>query len=693
MTATAIRLRGCRPQPLMSYLKALGILRLVSEQADAGARGFWGFDCFQLVTSLDKASLAAYFLERYEPTPILAPWNGGSGFYPGDSKEALNYIIKSESPRLRNYREALQVATGLLKEMGVSTKPGGETKRQLMKLCRQRLPDAAVAWLDCTYLLSAEKTRFPPILGTGANDGRLEFSNNFMQRLSDVTLEGRSSASERWLDGSLFGESVKGLVPASVGQFAPGGVGGPNATAGFEASPMVNPWDYVLMIEGSLFFAGSISRRLDAEVETRGIGAAAFPFTVDTSRAGAVSAISPGPREDSRGELWLPIWRKPASLRELDYLFSEGRTELRGGRVRYGTDFARALASLGVDRGIDAFERYSFVKRSGKAFLAVPLGRYEATERPDSVVLGDLDAWLGRLRRAASSSSSPSWLSERLRAVEGAAFDFFSLGGKERFQDILIAVAAAERSIAASPAAREIVRFPLRLSPEWVVRADDGSAEFRLAASLASLRQPALRVNLEPVRFANGRYLWANKNRSSLWSESGLVHSMLAVLRRRTLDAGAPSLSAWSYAGLNDIELFLSARVDDRRIEGLAWALSMVDWNGGMVGFTPGQDPSPLLPRSYALLKLLFLPQPLEWDSTEHVIREQPEVLPRLITGSDAIGPAVRRLRASGLIPAAGDVEVPHASDRRLRLAASLLFPVSRPDVLARMVLTRSAVD
>ena len=36
-----IVLAGCTPEPLMSYLKAIGVFRLVSEQADASARGCW----------------------------------------------------------------------------------------------------------------------------------------------------------------------------------------------------------------------------------------------------------------------------------------------------------------------------------------------------------------------------------------------------------------------------------------------------------------------------------------------------------------------------------------------------------------------------------------------------------------------------------------------------------------------------
>ena len=36
-----VELRGCTPEPLMAYLKALGVFRLVAEQADPDARAFW----------------------------------------------------------------------------------------------------------------------------------------------------------------------------------------------------------------------------------------------------------------------------------------------------------------------------------------------------------------------------------------------------------------------------------------------------------------------------------------------------------------------------------------------------------------------------------------------------------------------------------------------------------------------------
>ena len=45
-----------------------------------------------------------FFLDEYQPTPIVAPWNGGSGFFTGDNKKAIELISNSNSPRFTKYR-------------------------------------------------------------------------------------------------------------------------------------------------------------------------------------------------------------------------------------------------------------------------------------------------------------------------------------------------------------------------------------------------------------------------------------------------------------------------------------------------------------------------------------------------------------------------------------------------------------
>jgi CRISPR-associated protein Csx17 len=53
-------LDGCAPVPLAGYLKALGVFRLVAEQADKEARGFWRNERFVLRTRLSKDALVRF---------------------------------------------------------------------------------------------------------------------------------------------------------------------------------------------------------------------------------------------------------------------------------------------------------------------------------------------------------------------------------------------------------------------------------------------------------------------------------------------------------------------------------------------------------------------------------------------------------------------------------------------------------
>jgi len=100
-------LTGCTPVPLAHYLKALGILRLVAEQKDPDACGRWRGEYFELRTSLSRDELQRFFLEEYQPTPVLAPWNGGSGFYFQEEKlQEKNEKGKRKKTGVRNQSTA-----------------------------------------------------------------------------------------------------------------------------------------------------------------------------------------------------------------------------------------------------------------------------------------------------------------------------------------------------------------------------------------------------------------------------------------------------------------------------------------------------------------------------------------------------------------------------------------------------------
>src|ERR1035441_1729264 len=98
-TRSTVILAGCASTPLASYLKALGVFRILATQADASARGCWRQGRFTLDSQLDGDQLVAFFLKRYEPSPLIAPWNGASGFYEGDDTAGLEAIVGSSDAR------------------------------------------------------------------------------------------------------------------------------------------------------------------------------------------------------------------------------------------------------------------------------------------------------------------------------------------------------------------------------------------------------------------------------------------------------------------------------------------------------------------------------------------------------------------------------------------------------------------
>ena len=64
------RLDGCAPTPLAHYLKALGVLRLVAEQLDPEARGWWEGERFLLASHKDEDELLAFFPGMHEAVAL-----------------------------------------------------------------------------------------------------------------------------------------------------------------------------------------------------------------------------------------------------------------------------------------------------------------------------------------------------------------------------------------------------------------------------------------------------------------------------------------------------------------------------------------------------------------------------------------------------------------------------------------------
>lgn len=783
-------LPGCTPEPLMNYLKAMGVLRLVSAQADPDAAACWWNDQFVLYSKFDTEGLTNFFLTDYRPTPILAPWNAGCGFYKKwdpkkgvfkarDVVEAVEAIENSTHAAFELYRDQIRRTKQALERRGkridvtaeldairqqakqdgwsanklkeeiraylnnsLLLEAGGPQiriekadKDEFVRLMRSEvLDDQSLQWLDTALVLltGQKKNRIEaPVLGSGGNIGNSDFSARFMQLLLEVlpTEENHDPAedSKSFLRASLLGQGVPGLLNYAVDQFNPGIAGGANMGQGMEASPALNPWDYVLMIEGAILMAGTVSRRLDAKRT-----GSAFPFSVDSTPVGFASAG----QDDTRGELWLPLWSRPCSVNELSHLLAEGRAEIGARQPRNGVEFARAVASLGTDRGIHSFVRLQFQKRFGDNFLATALDRFNVRLQNDVRLLENIDWWLDRFDRACSAKETPGRLNGALRQIESATFDYCRYGRREDLQMVLIALGSAQRELAVTGGQRggkEICPPLRRMSPQWVKATHDGSPEYAIGFALAGIHDrenkiEPLRVNLEPVALRQKQWIWQESGPHVVWNSADLPTNMSGVLARRIMDgtrAGCEHLPLdfKRSLSLETIALFIAGQLDDRRIEDLLRGLVLIDhWQKYPAGLprTSVED-APPLPREYALLKLLFLPRPIvrQWDEEYQcwnwrlarnikgtsgkpkleeglIIRPEPRVLPLLRSGRvmEACRIAYQRLRSSGLKPLPGPTPSgvwreadwePDPSVNPQRLGAALLLPVG-DDVVNQLI-------
>lgn len=735
----AIKLGGCAPDPLLHYLKALGILRLVVEQADADARGCWELDRFVLYSALSRNNLIEFFFDRYAPTPILGPWAGGSGFFGNDNRDAVQAILGSQCERLRAYREEIGRVHDVLKAEGVKEKPSGAIKSRLLRRYRREMSDSFVRWMDSAIALELEGETFAPLWGSGGNDGRLDFTQNFMQRI--VTLkfheERPNHAASSLLESSLFGTPTLGLGKASVGQFAPGRAGGPNGTQGMEADSMDNPWDYLLGLEGALLLSTAAVRRLGAVGNSR----TAFPFAVRSRPVGAAMSTD-GEAAEARDELWLPLWGRPASSGEVELMLGEGRADLGGRPAQDAVEFSRAVAELGTDRGIDSFCRYGFLKRSGKSYLAVFTERFHVpTAKRSSIdLLRSIDRWLSEFRSRANSDG-PERLRIAVRRIESAIFDFCRSGSSAQgeLQRVLIALGAAERELALTGGViggKSSCRPVPILRSVWISAADDRSPEFEIALALAGIHRhqrnrsdteslgeeatdditgvhdhqvnrpsdqfPPIRENLEPVKKRGYSCNWDEEGQHVVWNRGNLAENLIAVLDRRLRDGGKASLGFKRGVRLETIAKFLTGDVDDNKIEALLWALTLVESGDSSESRFQASRPGMLPPAAFALLKPLFLPWPIQWKARKWQygsetagsidIGMEPRVLPliRAERVMEACRIASRRLLVSGLAPMLGHSShaTPHEIPSEIevgidpkRLAASLLLPIHNDEL------------
>lgn len=637
MTSEPIVLEGCAPTSLTGYLKALGVFRLVAVQADANVRGWWADERFHLSTELSREELAAFFLQTYQPTPVVSPWNAGSGFYyreeksktkdpttgklaktgvrnqPTEATRALDALLASRAPRLEHYRDAIRSAKELLNEAALDSAPGDSEKVAFIAKLRSRMPDAVLDWVDAAATVTTDDVVFPPLLGSGGNDGNLDFSTTLIQRVAqliDLDSGNPTEHAPALLAAALFDEVTRTEGDIAISQYSPGAIGAPNSGTGFAGSSTGNAWDIVLALEGALIMATALVRRIEA-----GDPAASFPFMIARRGVFGAGAGSIAPvDENARGEFWAPVWERPAAFSEVLALFREGRAVVDRATASNALDFAQAIGRLGVDRGIASFERYGFEQRHGNMYLGVRLDRRKVEANPHADLIADLTRgnWLGRLRSAVRAKGAPASLLTLGRQLEEALFRVAADSSPQAVQHALRAVGAVALEAGRRPNFREAIPPP-RLSIDWLHGANDTSHAFAIARALATLDGATagtgdgerfcmpFRRHLAPLQVdtVRGRDAWVETTEAkalSVWTGRDATGDMAAVLRRRLIEAERHAFVQWRmgqqreelplagrWVSLAAISAFLTGALDSEvdRVVALATGLAWVDWSPG----------------------------------------------------------------------------------------------------------------
>jgi CRISPR-associated protein Csx17 len=695
-------LTGCRSDSLSGYLKALGVMRTLATQLDANIRGSWSGVSFSLDSHLNLNSLVDFFSDQYKPTPILNPWNSGAGFDPKSRPtqgKSFDLICESHDARFEDYKTAIQTARVVLQEIQSEAVSDKDRKQTVLERLRHRYQDRALEWMDAAIILgSADQTTFPPLLGSGGNDGRLDFSVNFAARLVELIGDGRQRDNSRKLlrDAMLGTHAGKLLTGKVIGQYAPESAGGVNSTTGFDSDSLINPWDYILILEGAICFTASLSRRHP--------GAMAFPIAPFTFRtplmAGFASASS---EEETRGEIWLPQWNGSATYRSIQSMLREGRLEVTSGTgsqsgahtAMNALEGAHAALSFGSAHGIDRFQRVLIAQRNGLAFAATSAGIIRTGEdRGFAALSRETLQWVSRIKRDTLGALARNAYGNYLDAVLAFSESTSEPVRRARaLQEIISTLGELDRALSLSPP-RDARPIPFVNANIWSAL-DDRSVEHDLARSLCSIgryrHSDRLRFHISNIKTIDNRLEYHSTPKVE-WLPGKLTESLAGIADRRgrlaDFSERDPSPGHSFGASLDSIARFVQGTLDEVKLSRLIVGYSILP---------PAQDVEPAetsahadpVPAALAALIIMANRIPAIGNSTGPVYENAIISLLSVNRTKPALQRLYQRLRESEYEPRRfidTDIDGP-------RYAAASLFPLRKTSYSsAQRIVNRATV-
>lgn len=646
MPGHVLELRGCTPEPLGNYLKGLGVFRLIAEQADPQARAWWKNGVLHVLQNrwLDattaNAELVCWLLKACRFTPLIAPWQKGTGYLPIGKRAAggvaLSELLGASIPGTEYFRELFRgFATALGIDLGdeaskwpeqMKTAGSDLSDAHLLRILRNQMTSAVgLKWLDAVGVSTSRSNaddapNWFPILASGGGEASGQYIVNHQQRLKTALLDDQEQ-SRRQMEACLFSENRAGALEIGVlsAMYFPANVKNWNSTQDFlpDGQRFVNPWDFILLLEGTLIWSLAATKRKGVATER-----ASFPFYCRGSFGGSATI---GPKEVegaeksiANGELWCPLWDGPSTLTEIERIFGEGRIQVGDRPATRSLDFALATRGLGIDRGIRAFCRYSLLERSGSGrqttLLAVPTGNFVLESEQDVLLVAELRTFAVEVTsNLCDSGQQPRRLLNARIEFERAWYAATTqrTGPTSALLDLLVTAGRLMAELGTNSTKPGVVKLkqgektvervitPVpSLDPAWRKRfAGVGDTHFRLAQAIAGIAAwgassdpyrpafdvDALRSNLLPVRRRGRAWQWDETSRSAVWSRgAALSANLVAILRRRLIEAQrgkGDGLPLWSQHGATfaDLLAYWNGEIDEGRLSDLIHGLALID--------------------------------------------------------------------------------------------------------------------
>ena len=684
-----LALPGLSPDSLGNYLASLGLLRVLSRKWPS-TRIAWRDEVLQVV--------------------------GG----PATLDELLDELVRvavTQAETDTSKREWTQYD----KAWSDAQKKGTKAKSGAPLALWQAEAQEAHLSLFAAHAVPHARVSFNPLLGSGGNAGRRDFSAGWKQAVDALAAVPKAGnvasapdARRSELSAFLLGQPLTWLLEKlAAGSWFSEATKLYNSGQSSAREGQISPWAMVLACEGLPLLVGSASRRLGARV--RAVGGA-FPFVTQPVAPEAV-----GEAGRILGEIWAPMWARPMTFAETTTLFSRGRAELRGRGAVTPAAFATAIRKRGVDAGVSEFRRFTLGRTTSantfephlEARFSLDTGS-DATATAASRVLECVTALIEQRGFPRDRKVGQRWRFVGLRGpIEAALLDVAAEPNhSEAAIALLDGITAALDRIDRNRAFREgKVRWePLPLGWLAALFADERpGAEARLALALVSafpVAQPfaTYRFGVDWKRGPTyAHYIHAERPPARwVWGPGELARVLGAVLSRRLLDQDSNTdIASRGRAPLpartSQVTQWLAGAVDESLFSEWLSRLALFDWRQvpqGIRTLIHREDRRPLVDGELALLGLMqplvdqrplivrsLSPNDLLTDETGARTTKAARSLVTLIRAGNT--DAALRLATSRYAmasPRLASFDAPWRSHDSDRLVAALLFTISDRD-------------